>query len=266
MTKFLTALIFFIIIGWFTQTAAVNASEITNEPVPSQTNIGKYIYEDKDYLTQKQVNKINRINQKLFHQIGSQNIAIVIIDRIPIKHDSMATNQVDEKTQRSDYFYDLVQKFSTEDLNRTYRDSSIIGEKIWAGRNILFYSVKDKQIYFQASSQSRRYLTDFKFWQLKWNLFGLKSNDQKTQLDSLLTLFERVADKEMEVARDPDGYRTSWSLAGIKNHLMNAAEITRVVSIVLVIIFCLTAIFKMLGGEKLIRIKKSKKNGNTRFD
>lgn len=178
-------------ITFFSCSNEIKAEDNYDKNIPADTNIGYYIYEDKEYLTQKQVDKINAMNKKLNND---ENITLVIVDHIPIQDYSGVTySSLTDEDQRKYYFSTLIDKFKHADYERESFDDDKFFSDLSMGRNFILLSLKDKKVYWEPSSDTNRYLTDYKFWKLKfWLEPALHSFDRQHQIDAVLELTEKL--------------------------------------------------------------------------
>ncbi|WP_125772063.1 hypothetical protein [Companilactobacillus furfuricola] len=87
MSKIISlAALIFAGLTFFSYPHETKAESEYDQNIPADTNIGQYIYEDKEYLTQNQVDQINTMNKKLKNK---ENVTLIIVDKIPLEDMSM---------------------------------------------------------------------------------------------------------------------------------------------------------------------------------
>ena len=95
-------------ITFFTFPNQINADDDYDKNIPADTNIGHYIYEDEEYLTQNQVDQINAMNKGLKNK---ENITLIIVDKIPLEDFSTTSSPISDEEQQQYYISTLIDKF-----------------------------------------------------------------------------------------------------------------------------------------------------------
>ena len=204
------------------------------DKIPAEPNIGSYIYEDKEYLTQNQVDQINSINSQLVGGRNSQNITLVIVDHIPLHDDDLDSDaplpvMSTEEEERS-YIRTLADKFSNNDDDD--------------GRNILLLSVKDCKILFQGSHSTMSYLTDYKFWKMKQGVnFGKVPADSKGQIKYTIKLMEHLEKEIDNYTVYENGSKTSSTFEDWHERFKIVTDIIKLFLGIIVFVFGIGLIF-----------------------
>ncbi|GEL90348.1 hypothetical protein [Pediococcus parvulus] len=169
-------------------------------------NVGDYIYEDQEVVTNQQYEKLEDINDQIETGPNPQRLYIlVLIDNDSIRRFNYLTDN-DPKTKGIPE--DIVNK-TGEVLyghNHYYDiDSDENGIPDWKN-NYLVYDLKNNRVYFDPSDQSSSYITDLMFWKIKIGMNNLTDGTTTQRMEALFDLAERLEPKLQKVAdnKDPD--------------------------------------------------------------
>lgn len=205
------------LVTFFLHADPSQAEDTYDKNIPADSNIGNYIYEDKEYLTQSEVDKINQMNKKLGPQ---ENITLVIINEIPIESDPSATIPISDEEKRQYYINTLTDKFKESDYEKENFTDDKFYSDLSMGRNFLIYSIKDKKLYWEPSSGTNQYLTDYKFWKIKfWYEPALHSFDKQHRIDMVLKLTEKMGQEVKPFTKGSYEPKESSSFEDINNKI-----------------------------------------------
>lgn len=250
--------ILFAALTFFSVSTEIKADDKYDQSIPADTNIGNYIYEDKEYLTQNQVDQINALNKKLHNK---ENITLVIIDKIPLEDYSLTSAPLSDDEQRQYYVSKLTDKFHDSDFEKYMFADNEFYTDLANGRNYLIVSLKDKKAYWEPSSETSRYLTDYKFWKMKfWYEPALHSFDKQHQIDAALKLTQKLATEIQPFTNSTSPDKESSSFEDINEKFANVKFFFKAIffififGIILVIIFSIIAAPVSLGSTLWITL------------
>ncbi|WP_125772065.1 hypothetical protein [Companilactobacillus furfuricola] len=114
----------------------------------------------------------------------------------------------------------LIDKFHETDQERYLFDDEKYYEQLEYGRNFLIISLKDKAAYWEPSSNTNRYLTDYKFWKLKfWLNPALRYFDQQYQINAAVKLCLKMGTQVEPFVSDPYSDKESASFEDINERI-----------------------------------------------
>ena len=101
--------------------------------------------------------------------------------------------------------------------------------------NYLILDLKDKKVFFSASEQADRYVTDLMFWKLRRGLANdFRSDDKDTQIKALFELTRRLEPKLQDVAQSSKKLK-SKRIADLKRVRNRILSVLGTIVIILVI-------------------------------
>ena len=179
-------------------------------------NVGDYIYEDQEVVTNQQYEKLEDINDQIETGPNPQRLYILVLsDNDSIRRFNYLTDN-DPKTKGIPE--DIVNK-TGEVLyghNHYYDiDSDENGIPDWKN-NYLVYDLKNNRVYFDPSDQSSSYITDLMFCKIKIGMNNLTDGTTTQRMEALFDLAERLEPKLKKVA-DNKEFIYSKSYYDIKN-------------------------------------------------
>lgn len=190
------------------------AADDYEQHIPAATNIGDFIYEDQEYLTQEQVDTINAMNRKNIARNDHQYLTLIILNKIPLEE---YPNTSDEQS-REFFLNTLQEKFHEEDDNR-YNDiaRSQHNQRLRDGRNFLLVSIQDRKTYFFGDYQMEQYLTDYKIWKMLLPInFGIQPADTDKQVTDTIKLMKKINTTIGPISRFDDNYQHSTSFQDLR--------------------------------------------------
>ncbi|WP_125566594.1 hypothetical protein [Companilactobacillus insicii] len=155
----------------------------TQASVMDGPNLGKYIYEEHEVLTQGQYSKVNDINDQLQTGKTPQRLYIVILDNDPEKPDG-SDNMYKYLGIKSDDYYasNILQKWQDQDEKQS-GDYGRASDDDFRDNMLVLYRNQGR-IGFVGNSQN--YITDYKLWKITFGkMHGIKSNNQ---IDSFMNI------------------------------------------------------------------------------
>lgn len=164
-------------------------------------NLGPYIYEQHEVLTNAQYQQIMRLNQKMKQGKRRQFLSLYIADRIP-SNESVDGDNLSGTPNGAGYANSIgdtwndrqTRKWDSEsyDYDINYMKRFRLGNQ----RNVMVVGLKDHRIAVSGSGVTDEYFSDMKFDLLKWDLKDkLKSNDTDTQISAAVQVFSRVSNR-----------------------------------------------------------------------
>lgn len=166
-------------------------------------NVGEYIYEQHEILTQDQYSKINDINNQLQTGNKRQRLYVVILDNDPQKPDaSDRMYQYLGIKYNDEYAAKILQKWCG---NQEYDDRS--------GDSMLVLYRNQGRIGFIPSGDSSIYLTDYKFWKLTFGkMNGVKTNTVDTQIDTLISISDKLVRPMLYSVNEKHASSSNWRI------------------------------------------------------
>jgi len=163
-------------------------------------NTGEYVYQDKEYITNAQYDRLADINDDIYRDARPQKLYVIIVDN----------NRFD-----ADIYGDSIKDYIGAAIGGDgdeYGDS--YGEALFGKKNsdynaddginnYLIYSLKSHQLIFAPSQDASSYLTDFKIWRYRlWLQPSLKFGSEDTQISAVMEMADKVAPKLERVSQE----------------------------------------------------------------
>lgn len=162
-------------------------------------NLGPYIYEQHEVLTEAQYQKIMALNQKMKRAKFKQYLCLYIADRIP-SNESVDGDNLSGTPNGASYGSTILDTWNDratrkwDDGLEDYDINYIKRYHMSAQRNMMVVGLKDHRIAVTGSDITDEYFSDMKFDTIIWGLKNqLQSNDEDTQIDAVMTVFTRVS-------------------------------------------------------------------------
>ncbi|KRN98928.1 hypothetical protein IV57_GL000631 [Companilactobacillus kimchiensis] len=171
-------------------------------------NTGDYVYEDQEYITNAQYDKLADINDNIFSGVSPQRLYVLIfnntsdvnyfngvndISDIMSKSrriDSTIVGKTGEALYGSSHYFDLE---SDTDEN----------ESLDIDNNYLIMDLQNNKVYLNPSLQGSLYLTDLMFWQAQIGLASkLRSKNTDTKVAALFQLAGKLEPKLKTVSEN----------------------------------------------------------------
>jgi hypothetical protein len=179
-------------------------------------NVGDYVYEDSEVVTNQQYEKLEDINGQIETGPNPQRLYVLVLrDGSSIRHFNDLT---DNDPKLKGIPQDVVNK-TGEVLYGHYHyydiDSDENGLPDWKN-NYLICDLKNNRVYFDPSDQADSYITDLMFWKLKFGLADLTSGNTDQRMEALFELAQRLNPELQKVANSKD-FIYSKSYFDVKN-------------------------------------------------
>ncbi|KRK99077.1 hypothetical protein [Companilactobacillus futsaii] len=182
-------------------------------------NTGDYVYENKEFITNVQYDQLDSINSGIYTEPHPQKLYVLIFDdAADIKEFVQITGaDVHSNDASSNIIGNIGSNVGYLLYGREkYIDMRLDNDDIDNESNYLILDLKDKKVFFSASEQADRYITDLMFWKLRKGLANdFKSSDEDTQIKALFSLANRLEPKLQDVAQSSKKLE-SKDLADIK--------------------------------------------------
>lgn len=170
-------------------------------------NVGDYVYEDDEVITNEQVEQLDQINQKTDQGENPQELYLVLIgsnDTWKTFSDSFSNPNAAEIPESKgipgliigntgqavigrDKYYDLEMNHEA-DMDNT--------------NNYIVFNFNTNRFYFNPSDQAGFYLTDLMVWKLMWGLNSqLKSGNSDEQMAAIMQFAKKVQPKLEDVSQ-----------------------------------------------------------------
>lgn len=168
-------------------------------------NTGDYVYENEEYITNAQYDRLATINDNIYTGVHPQKLYVLVFDDADDISNFVQTTGADvhSRDASSNIIGNVGSNIGYLLYGREkYIDMRLDNDDIDNESNYLILDLKDKKVFFSASEQGDRYLTDLMFWRLKKGLSNnFKSNNEDTQVQALFTLANRLEPKLQDVAQ-----------------------------------------------------------------
>src|SRR5699024_4662781 len=162
-------------------------------------NTGDYFYENKEFITNAQYDRLVTINDNINAGVHPQKLYVLVFDDADDISNFVQTTGADvhSRDASSNIIGNVGSNIGYLLYGREkYIDMRLDDDDIDNESNYLILDLKDKKVFFSASEQGDRYLTDLMFWRLKKGLSNdFKSNNEDTQVQALFTLANRLEPK-----------------------------------------------------------------------
>ncbi|WP_334328855.1 hypothetical protein [Companilactobacillus sp. HBUAS59699] len=160
-------------------------------------NLGRYIYEEHQVVTQKQYDEINEINDRLQTGKKIQNLYVAILDDDPTKPDD------------SDKIYKYLGiKFYDEDAESILKEWPDYNEN---KDNLIILYHNQGRVGFVPSELSQFYITDYKFWKITLGkMNGIRSGGIDTQIDGLVNISNLLVRPILYSVNVKDAKSSKW--------------------------------------------------------
>lgn len=182
-------------------------------------NTGDYVYENREFITNAQYDQLDAINNDIYTGVHPQKLSVLIFDDSADINDfvQMTGAEVDSRDASSNIIGNIGTNIGYLLYGREkYIDMRLDNDDIDNESNYLILDLKDKKVFFSASEQADRYMTDLMFWKLRRGLANdFKSNNKDTQVKALFALAARLEPKLQDVAQSSKKLK-SKEIADIK--------------------------------------------------
>jgi len=212
MNKIRVAMIFTTIFcGIFLSDSVVKADSFSDGP-----NVGKYVYEDEQYITNSQYDRLAEINKRLDTGIYPQKLYLIIskndedLDGMSVPQGFVSTNDMRKAVYLRDGYSDFGDGYPGEEFydNQGYSDHEIT--QLNRHNTLLLYDIKHNVLCLMPSTQSQNYITDYVFWKSKFGLNSrLKHGSDQNKIDAALDLANRLEPKLQRVAESDTKLRAN---------------------------------------------------------
>jgi len=183
-------------------------------------NVGDYVYEDKEYITNEQYDRIAAINRKIDTGVRPQHLYMIVSDSDDVIGDYSPRDEYDSQGHNSlnlpdsnvteDFWDDTFKEsdgsddyFDDDDDDGMTSAEIVDAETDLAKKdNYLICDLKNNRIYFQPSTRAGAYITDLFIW--KSTLVGvypkLKMGSTEDKVDAALKVADRMTPRMQNVA------------------------------------------------------------------
>lgn len=160
-------------------------------------NLGRYIYEQHEVVTQKQYYEINEINDRLQTGKKPQKLYVAILDNDPLKSDF------------GDKMYKYLGiKFYDDDAQAVLKEWPDYNE--YEDNLIILYHNQGRLGFVPATS-SKLYVTDYKFWKITLGkMNGVRNGGVDTQIDGLINISNSLVRPLLYSVNVKDAKSSSW--------------------------------------------------------
>jgi len=190
---------------------SLNIVQASSEDYGDGSNVGDYVYEDEEYITNGQVDKINAINKRIDTGIYSQKLYVVISKDIGVVGDYHTDGQyrkgitLPDSTVTEDYFHsaldDIEDKQDPDDDDYDADASQRFENKLNRSNNYLIINLEKNQIYFHPSTRGDRYITDFAVWRATFGTKAqMKVGSDESKINAAIRVAERLTPRIQQVS------------------------------------------------------------------
>lgn len=201
-------------------------------------NTGDYVYENKEFITNAQYAQLDAMNDDIYTGVHPQKLYILIFD------DSTDINEFVQITgaevHSRDASSNVIGNIGTNIGyllygREKYIDMRLDNDDIDNESNYLILDLTDKKVFFSASEQADRYVTDLMFWKLRRGLANdFRSDDEDTQINALFELTKRLEPKLQDVAQSSKKLK-SKRIADLKRVRNRILSVLGTIVIILVV-------------------------------
>lgn len=170
-------------------------------------NVGEYVYEDDEVITNEQVAQLNRINQKINRGASPQELYLVLIgdsDSWKTFTDSYSNPDAADISESKGIPGLIIGKTGPAVIgSQKYYDMEMDdGDDLDNTNNYIIFNFKTNRFYFNPSEWAQFYLTDLTVWKLMMGLNSqLKSGNSNEQMDAIMKFAEKVQPKLENVSQ-----------------------------------------------------------------
>ncbi|WP_125591262.1 hypothetical protein [Companilactobacillus jidongensis] len=173
-------------------------------------NVGQYIYEQHEVLTQEQYSKINDINDQLQSGKKYQRLYVVVLDKNPdVSDDSSYMTRYTGAIQSDEYAAGILKSWEEKSAKQSGNDDQAIDDAYKDNMLILYYD--QGKIGFVPSVNAGMYMTDYKLWKITFGqMGGIKSNAINRQADSLINISNKLVRPILYSVNVKDANSSQW--------------------------------------------------------
>jgi len=199
-------------------------------------NTGDYVYQDREYITNAQYDRLSAINDRIDRDARPQKLYVIILDSHRFDNDLsggsafIMDNIVGVIGQDNDYGDGYGQMLFGK------KDHDYIEDGNTNRNNFLIYSLKSHQLLFAPSENSESYLTDFKIWRYRfWLQPSLQFGDEDAQVAAVMRMADKLGPKLEKVSQnDHDLHSADYNdVATVANFFMMIAAFLILVMVVI---------------------------------
>jgi len=181
-------------------------------------NTGDYVYQDREYITNAQYDRLASINDKIDRDVRPQRLYVIILDSHRFDNDLGGNSSF-----IMDNIVDVIGQDSSDDYGQALfgkKNPDYIADGNSFKNNFLIYSLKSHQLLFAPSENSNSYLTDLKIWRYRfWLQPSLKFGNEDAQVAAVMKMADKLGPKLEKVSqKDHDlhsaDYRDVTNVAG----------------------------------------------------
>ncbi|MFD1472299.1 hypothetical protein [Companilactobacillus mishanensis] len=175
-----------------------------DDGIPVSPNTGKYVYQDKEYITNAQYDTIVAANKKISKGHNPQVDFIIIVDHLPADYQLFSSDQEEfvkhTDITKSSYASDLSEMWIQHTEKKHIDDNS--GKYLYLGEkyNFLILSIKDKKIGYTGVASG--HFTDLKMDLLLHNYNnGIQSDDTNTQVATFIKFVDKFSTEQVQTVK-----------------------------------------------------------------
>lgn len=198
-------------------------------------NTGDYVYEDREYVTNGQYDKLEAINDKVDTGVNPQKLYIIIFDNAHDEHifAKKTDTYLDQKQPESRIVDNTG--WALYGFNDFY-DMELDDETLTMVNNYLIMDMRNNMVYLNPSLSGSLYLTDLMFLKMRWNLNSqLESSDPDVRVAALFKLAQKLEPKMLDVSRTNKMLK-SRDISDVKTVLNNLGLIGLAILIILIVL------------------------------
>lgn len=196
-------------------------------------NTGDYVYEDREYITNGQYDKLEAINDNVDTGVNPQKLYIIIFDNAHDEH--IFAKKTDTYLDQKGPEGRIVDNtgWALYGFNDFY-DMELDDETLTMANNYLIMDMRNNMVYLNPSLSGSLYLTDLMFLEMRWNLNSqLQSSDPDVKVAALFKLAQKLEPKILDVSRTNKMLK-SRDISDVKTVLNNLGLIGLAILIIIV--------------------------------